>query len=445
MIQRNINVDFSRSAGRLKPVNSVNLGPRFGMELSVDFSAEYATMGVPLVRVHNPEPPSGGGRYIDLHNIFPDPALDERFAESYNFAPTDAYLSAVKESGAEIFLRIGESGEPYEVRRHTYPPRDPEKWARIAERVIAHYNRGWANGFKWGIKYVELMPDADEPYGWGGTPTEYYEFYRTVANHIKDTFPRLKIGGYSSGGFHSLNHYDATDRERAYVSFLEGFLGYVTSPATRAPLDFLSWRCYAESPEELSLHSSYARNYLGQYGLKRTESIISEFNLSGGDGIHLSREYPASLVASLIVAAKSDVGAMFYSDLDPRSPRCGLWSLEDRTNKHYYAAYHAMCAFGTLSRKGTVVDSSEDYRHAIYSLATRDDEGGTVMIATRNYSGIIELNIVGSQYTSYSIKGLVGGGTRGEGMSTSAESIPLNDGKIRMRAGKNEVYLVTLC
>ena len=445
MIQRNINIDFSRQTGKLKPINAANLGPRFDAKLSLDFSEEYSRMSIPLVRVHNAESPYGSGRYIDLHNLFPDPALDERFQGSYNFAPTDAYLSAIRESGAQIFLRLGESGEPYEVRRYTTPPRDPQKWARIAEHVIAHYNQGWANGFKWGIKYVEIMPDADEGYGWGGTREEYYEFYGIVANHLKEKFPRLKLGGYSAGGFFSLNHYDADERERGYVDFLEGFLRYVSCRETHAPLDFLTWRCYAETPEELSLHSSYARNYLSQYGLKRTESIISEFNLRGCEASYRSREYPAALVASMIAAAKSDLSAMFYADLDPRSQRCGIWSLEDRCAKHYFAAYRAMCAFGTLARMKNLVDSTEDYRHAIYSLAAKGESEGAVIVATRNYSGIIELNIGGSDYTAYSICGIVGGGERGEGMSTTAENIPLKDGKIRMRAGKSEVYLVTLC
>ena len=150
-------------------------------------------------------------------------ALDERFEASFNFAPTDRYLASVKETGADIFLRLGESPEPYEVKRYT-SFFDAEKVARVFERIIAHYNKGWGNGFKYNIKYVEIMCDADTAAAWSRTPEEYYSFYSTVAKYLKEKYPKIKVGAYSSGGFYSLNHYGAPQGVRRYIKFLEGFI-----------------------------------------------------------------------------------------------------------------------------------------------------------------------------------------------------------------------------
>ena len=143
MIKRTVNIDFSKKTGKIKPVNCLNNGPLFGIDLDVDFREQYAEIKPPLIRVSNVEAPYSSSRFLDIHCIFPDMELDERFEASYNFAPTDRYLAAVKDTGAEIFLRLGESPEPYEVKRYTRPPRDKEKLARICERIIAHYNKGW--------------------------------------------------------------------------------------------------------------------------------------------------------------------------------------------------------------------------------------------------------------------------------------------------------------
>ena len=443
MIKRTVNIDFSRKIGKIKPVNCLNNGPLFGIDLEVDFADQYKEMLPPFIRLAGIEAPYASSRYLDVHCVFPDFDLDERFEASYNFAPTDKYLAAVRDCGSEIFLRLGESSEPYEVKKHTRPPKDPEKLARICERIIAHYNKGWANGFKYNVKYVEIMCDVDTPSGWCGTPKEYYELYATVANHLKTTYPKLKIGAYSSGGFFSLNHYNGTPEQKSYVDFMEGFFEYITRVNT-APLDFFSWKCYAESPEEISLHSNYARSYLGQYGLRKTQSIISEFNLLGTDkGSYLEREYPAALARAMIIAEKSNIDMMFYSHLCPDSEWNALYSLSARRDKHLYAAYHVMTAFGALSALGNVVDSTEDYRTEIYSLATLGEDSGVCVFSTADYSGVVEINISGKSFTKYSIKGIIGGGERGRGFFTEEKGLPLRNDSITLRVGKNEVYFLS--
>ena len=444
LIKRTINIDFSHRLGKIKPVNCLNNGPFFGIDMRYDFSEQYREMSPPYVRVSDVEAPYASSRYLDIHCIFPDMALDERFELSYNFGPTDEYLAAVKETGAEIFLRLGESSEPYEVKKYTRTPADIQKTARICERIIAHYNKGWAKGFKYNIKYVEIMASPDVPTGWASSRKEYFELYSVIANHIKERFPKIRVGAYSSGGFFSLNHYDASPLEKSYIPFLEDFLSYI-SRIKKAPLDFLSWKCYAESEEEINLHANYAASYLSQYGFKRAESIISEFNLrdTKQKRSFLEKSYPARLARSLILAEKSNVDMMFYYHLDPLSEWNGLYALEDRTGKRIYAPYHVMKAFGTLSRLGNVVDSREDYRRELYTLAAADDNSGACFFATADYSGPVEIVITGKEYTKYSLKGIIGGGDRGAGFFIDQQGLPLRDGTVSFKVGRDQVYLLT--
>lgn len=446
MIKRIINVDFSRTAGKIKPVNGALSGPKTGVRLQRDFTDEYRLMGIPFARCHNAEFPYGSGQYLDIHCIFPDANADENDEGSYNFAPTDAYLLAIKEAGADVFLRLGESTDPFEYKTYVSPPADPEKWARVCEHIIAHYNEGWACGYKLRIKYFEIWSGADRTDGFSGTAEDYYRLYSTVARRLKARFPGIKLGAYSSGGFFSLNHFNADEVQRSYVAFMQKFFSLLTRKGENTPLDFFSWQCYAETPEELSLHANYAKALLSQFGLRRTQSIVSEFNLaSARQGMaHLSREYPSELCASLIIAQKSGIDMMFYSSLDPVRDECAVFSLDDRRTKRYYSAYQVMLAFGKVASLKTAVDISEDYRRELYALASASADEGAVLLVSRNFKGVVDLNLGGSEFTRYSVKGILGGGERGAGFSTEERDLPLSANTVTLRLGSCEVYLITL-
>ena len=444
MVQRTVRADFSKKCGRIKPLNGVCLGPLFDTEAAADLTEEYREMGVPAVRTSAADMPLGTRPHVDLRAVFPDPALDERFPESYDFSQSDAQLAAIRDSGAAVFLTLGEHRDklsPFAAA----PFVSAEKWARIAEKVILHYNRGWAQGFKFSIKQVEIWPGADLPRAFRGGVDAFCEFYRTVATHLKSVFPSIKIGGYSSGGFAALNRYDASEQERGYVEFLERFLAYVSTEQTRAPLDFLTWRCTAEGAEELALHSRYASNFLMQYKLRRTASIVSELYLKPADGSPaLSRSYPAALAATLAVASDTDIDAIFYSSLYPYSPKNGLITVDDCEHKHRYSAFGVMAAYGELLRCGTAAETTENFRREIYTLAAASDTRAALMIATTGYSGTLSVELVGSPLSRYSIKGILGGGPRGEGFSTSESDIPIGEGRLTLKVGRGEIYLITL-
>ena len=444
MIKRTVSIDFSHKMGKLKPIASLSGGPLFDFDLSLDLSEQYKSAGVRYIRV------ADGAQYptgvIDVHEVFPDFALDEGMALSYNFKNADKLVLAAHGIGAGIFLRLGENCVHAAINKFNTPPVSPDKYARVLERIIAHYNNGFAGGYKLGIKYVEISMSSDRMGGFSGSEQDFFELYRVCAGYIKSKMPRIKVGGYCSGGFRSLNHVDTGKEERGYVPYLENFLTYISNKSTSAPLDFLSWQMLADTPEELALHSNYASSYLNHYGFKKTESIISEFNLSvtkRADG-RTAREYPAYLAASLITAAKSDIDMLFIADTHPYARYNGLYTLDDSKSFHPYAGYSVISSFGRLSGgSASIVQSGEDYRHELYSLATEGEGCGYVLLATRGYDGTVEINLSGHAFTKYSILGILGGGERGVGFSTEAENIPLGE-RIVLRAGKHEVYLVSL-
>ncbi len=444
MNKRFITFDFSKSQGKLKPINSINQGPLFSDGLEVDFSEEYRACAFSQVRVSDMGRPYGLNQYIDVHCIFPDFSLDERFPESYNFEPTDKYLKAVSATGAEIFLRLGESLDRFAFKPYALAPRDSEKWARVVEHIIAHYNEGWAKGLKLKIKYVEIWQCVDREEGWSSDKEMYLDFYRVVANHLKARFPRLKVGAYSSGGFCSLNHYNATDSEKGYLSYLERFLAYISNKDTYAPLDFLSWECYADEPEEISLHSNYARSYLAQSAHKKAQSIITSFDVGCKGDKRVNRQYPSSLIASLIIAHKSQLDAMFYTSQASLDTTRAMFFADAQGKKYTFGAYQAYKLFGELYKHPKLATSSEDYRREIYSLGTYSDSEAAIIVTSRDYQGIVELTIKEKNFTNYSVVGMVGGGEGGRGIVSSSGILPLTSDKITLKVGNFEVYLITL-
>ena len=201
-------VDFSAACGPVKPMNAVNNGPvgrGSGARQHGNF-AEYRAARIPFARTHDAAEyiVYGGDHVVDVTAMFPNFDADENDPKNYDFTVTDAYLSDMRAAGTEPFFRLGQRIEHAAKRYNVWPPKDFAKWARICEHVIRHYNRGWANGFKWSIKYWEIWNEADidenwqkdgKPRTWGGTPEQFFEFYEIAAKHLKGKFPELKIGG----------------------------------------------------------------------------------------------------------------------------------------------------------------------------------------------------------------------------------------------------------
>ena len=143
----------------------------------------------------------------------------------------------------------------------------------VCEHIIRHYNEGWANGYRYNIRYWEIWNEADldpddcpQKRTWGGTAEQYFELYEITAKHLKACFPQLRIGGPALA--HSVN------------DWAERFLSHVER--TRTPLDFFSWHIYCTTPEKMMEKNARVQALLERHGLGGAENSLDEWNYSRG-------------------------------------------------------------------------------------------------------------------------------------------------------------------
>lgn len=282
-----LEADFSRAIGAFRPLHGTNKGPVVAGGL-LDLSAPLRALGVPLVRLHDCHWPTPD--VVDMHVLFPNPDADPQQAQSYDFTFTDQYLAAVRATGAQVVFRLGESIEHTSPKRHVHPPKEPAKWAAAAVGILRHYNEGWANGFRYGIRYWEIWNEPENrPNCWTGSDADYFELYRVAARALKAHDPELKVGGPSVGYTGQLA--GGEFRASEFVTSFVEMCG-----RKDAPLDFFSWHCYTADPAELAARAKGIRRLLDAHGLARTESHLNEWNyLPGGNWDGFDRGTPAAV------------------------------------------------------------------------------------------------------------------------------------------------------
>jgi xylan 1,4-beta-xylosidase len=308
---RKITVDAAATVGTLRSLQGVDGAPgpgghkpeyfAFGgwnMKDDVDASAGYRRARIDLVRTHDGYGPGdidakfesaaapGGGLISakrDVFTLFPDPAADPDNPASYRFAPTDKLITSIEKIGAQVLFRVGRS-EGADPR----PPADFDHYASIVKHVVLHYNRGWANGYHYGIRYWEIWnePDLGKLF-WGGTPQQYFDLYGKLARAIKAADPQALVGGPAIAKPNDLTPYrDEFMRE---------------TRATHTPLDFYSWHWYAtdsNDPRDFNRIAADLRTRLNSHGLTGTRSFLTEWNYG------LSDPPPTPLVrASFVTSA----------------------------------------------------------------------------------------------------------------------------------------------
>jgi hypothetical protein len=380
-----VKIDFSKQVGAVKALHGINNSPiTHGEELP-----EFTAAGIPFVRLHDACGAFGGTYFVDVPNVFPNFDADPDDPSSYDFAFTDAYLKGLIASGVKIFYRLGVTIENHHAVKayRIHPPRDFEKWARICAGIIRHYNRGWAGGFHYGIEYWEIWNEPENPPMWTGTCEQYFELYRVAANHLKQQFPDIRVGGYGSCGFYAVNREGMSDFFKGFVPYFLDFLKFVTAPATAAPLDFFTWHIYTTDPREIAMHAEFVRRTLLEHGLAHVESICDEWNVTdwkSPDRYDAMKEMPGAtfVAAAFCLMQKSPVNKAMYYDALPTREFCGLYYFpSQRVTKTYYA----FKAFNELFRCGDAVACSSNEAQDIYVCAARGKDGqGAVLIVNRS-------------------------------------------------------------
>ena len=158
----------------------------------------------------------------------------------------------------------------------------------------------------------------------------------------------------------------------------------------------------------------------------------------------MERAYAANLASALLIAESSSVDMVFSASFLPYSRQNTLFTLDDCTEHHLYSGYEVMSAYADVLALGKRAYTSQDFRREAYILASTSDAGSALLLVTREFMGSVAIEIKGTTAKACKIKGIIGGGKRGAGYITEREGIPLGQGTLALKVGKNEVYLITL-
>ena len=362
-----INIDFENIVGKVKPLHAVNCAPyapTFGKNQTA--IQKFFTEGnIPYSRLHDCCGSYGGTHFVDVPNIFKNFDADENDPANYDFHYSDEYISAIEKSGCKTYYRLGVTIEWGSKKYTTLPPKDFEKWARICEHIVRHYNEGWADGFNYNIEYWEIWNEPENPGNdngpsmWGGTKEEFFELYKISSKHLKKCFPNIKIGGYGSCGFYTVTRDLSTLAEgfETFVPYFTDFLAMVKE--NDCPLDFYSWHIYTGDEKELETHAKFVRDTLDEYGFKNTEAHLNEWNIhSEGHGF---------------TAKHTEEGASFNA---------AVLAMLSYTNYVDMAHYYCF-SYGELYKLGNLAKASCD-GNGIYAVAATDGTQSGILIS--NYS-----------------------------------------------------------
>ena len=396
-------VDFGKALGRVKPVHGAGQWPLVGWDWSL-----FRHMGeakIPLCRSHDVGGGLGRDAFFDVSNIFRDFDADETRPENYDFTFTDLYVKKVAEQGGEIYWRLGETIEVRSLlkRYRTFVPRDAAKWARVCEHIIAHYNEGWADGFRYGHRYFEIInePDGTEKpqYNgmWFGTFRQYLEFYDVVARHLKARFPHIKVGAYGCTGFGGSFNGQPSARHRYLLKCFYDFMRFCRERGT--PVDFFSYHCYGQAKD---LHETgwFVREELVRFGFASTEIHMTEWK-SGWKSWNRNRLDEAARNAATLVAMNNgaiDLATIYDGRIDA-SDYCPFFDCETRKPT---ASLRAFAFFSALYADGIRVATRSDECRGVWLTAARDDKGGGHALIVNNSSGDrpLDLRVTGGNVVS---------------------------------------------
>ena len=397
-----IKVDFSKIIGKMKPVHAVGQPPIIGW--SSDKLFHYLTeAGIPYSRLHDVGGGFGGGKFVDIPNVFPDFNADPEDPASYDFTWTDPLITSLMNAKVEPYYRLGVTIEN-EVWRKAYrvnPPEDPEKWAKICAGVIRHYTKGWANGFEYDIKYWEIWNEPECTNGrrvmWTGTWEQYLELYDVTSKLLKAEFPEIKIGGYASIGFYALKEMDPESTWckncQSYIDLFLQFMQYIKDH--NCPMDFFSWHSYDE-PKYTALYANYVAEKLKEYGYGHAEQHLNEWNCGPQNR---DKACHAAATAGFLISMQNspvDIG-MFYD------ARCGTsiyGGLFNPMTLRPLKSYWVFPAFNELYRRKDQVEAESDTEDLYVAAAAGDPEGAVLIVNFRNETLDLELDLGGKEITS---------------------------------------------
>ena len=400
--------DFTADCGKIRPeLHSSGFGPTICSQTEQDL-ADVRAMGFKAARTHDWALVNSNERVCDYFHIFPLMHLDAKDPANYVFGPTDYLLKRTREeAGLDIFYRMGTSIEHSgdKVHFNSAIPQDFDKMAEIFAGTVRHYNRGWANGYKWGIKYWEIwnepdgvnnmwcLPEGDEPWD-VKTPEEiekkalrrklFAEFYVKVLKRLKGEFgDEIKVGGPALCSY----------RESYFRQLLQACRDAGVKP------DFISWHAYVNDPMKIADDAAKARKLLDEYGFKDCETVVNEWHYFGYDDYGWSDMQKCSdpavkariwtgprnhngihsacfTLATLANLQRSQVSQAYYYGCS----HVGSWGFKDSLQAKF-KVFYALKLFGDIVRDyETVCESGSEGTVTTFAVRAKDGKKALLVV-----------------------------------------------------------------
>lgn len=402
-----VTVDLAKETGAINPaLHSSGLAPRSYPRAIQNDDEAVKSMNFTYARTHDWALVNSGQRVVDYQYVFPLFDLDAKDPKNYCFEPTDHLLGLARNVGLKIFYRLGTSIEHTgDVHFNAAVPKDFDKVAEIFAGIVRHYNKGWANGKAWDIKYWEIWNEPDGIRNmWcegdrGKTSDEkqymadarymrdkFVRLYVTVLKRLKSEFPDIKVGGPALCWFW----------EDYFRALLQG-----CEEAGVAP-DFISWHYYGANPDDMIEASKKARRLCDEFGFTKTELIINEYHyLLSWDGIHGNNSTPAMVKRALdgptghnnIDSACFTLTALEKFQSSPLDQAyfygCshqGNWGYMDQY-KQYNKVYYALKLFGSLVRDYTTRCAATSGKSTLTPFAVKSADGRKAAVLVTDYRG----------------------------------------------------------
>ncbi len=403
-------VDFTKVAGKVRhELHSSGFGPMI-CSCPPSAIADIKEMNLLNARTHDWALINPGQRVCDYFHIFPLQHLDAKDPKNYVFAPTDYLLKLTREeTGLGIFFRLGTSIEHSGEKVHfnSLIPTDFDKVAESFAGTIRHYNKGWADGFNWGIQYWEIWNEPDGHNNMWCEPNEsenndparrkkFVRFFTTVLKRLKGEFPEIKVGGPAL----------CSMREDYFTDLLTA-----CKEAGVAP-DFISWHYYGDNPDVMITSADKARELCDSLGFNQCELILNEWHYLGcswkdlrdpspeikkrvwsGPASHNGIDSACFTLSALAKFQTSKLGQAYYYGCR----HDGSWGYKGADNNKF-KVWYALKIFGDIIRDTPVLCEPSFSEHLVV-FPTKSADGKAQRLLVVDYRGgksEISLDIAGA-------------------------------------------------
>ncbi len=376
----NLNIRYSDIIGKMKPMHAVNNAPVRGRASQTRGNFDtFSALKIPYARTHDASLSEiyGSQHVMDVHCIFPDFSRDPDDPAAYDFINTDLYITTCFDAGTEIYYRLGSSIEHWPAKYGTIKPSDPLKWAKICEHIILHYTEGWANGFKYDIRYWEIWNEADldadnaaDKRCWSGTAEEFFEFFKIAFLYLRRRFPNIRLGGPALAN---------------NLPWARRFLEKMTE-GERAELDFFSWHIYTTSAEKMLDRAKKVSDLLDEFGYGHIEKHLNEWNYIENwntkflDSVRTIKGIKGAAYDFALMCAGQNcphLDMMMYYDARPDKEYNGLF---DSDCMLPLKGYYAFGFFSDLYQLGEQTACESDCED-IYALSATDGKENATVIS----------------------------------------------------------------